>query len=87
MALIWLMVAVRSLTADDLVVRNTRRDSTSPSAPFGAAVARPESTASAAEYASKVSVLPRLRRSNLLGRLTSRTVIPAAVISRVTAAP
>jgi len=48
-ALIWLIVAVRSRSAEVLVVRSTRSASTSPSAPFGAAPARPDRTASAAE--------------------------------------
>jgi hypothetical protein len=49
MPLIWLIVAVLAVNAEDPDVRNTRRDSTRPSLPFGAAGALPDSTASAAE--------------------------------------
>ena len=77
-ALSWLMAWLRDLIAEALASLNIRSISTCPSPDLAIAVARPDSTARAAVSASRVSVLPRRRRSPRSPRLTSITVIVSA---------
>jgi hypothetical protein len=86
-ALSWLIAWVRALSADVLASLNIRIISTGPSPVFATAVARPDSTARAADSASTASVLPRLRRVALSGWLTSMTETRCARRYRVNAAP
>lgn len=75
-ASIWLIAAARCRRAEDRVVRRARRASTSLPAPFGLARARPVRTASAAEQASKTSLVPWARRSNRSGRFNLDHRVP-----------
>jgi hypothetical protein len=86
-ALSWLIAWVRDLIAELLASLNIRSISTGPSPVLAVAVARPDSTARAAAWASMVSVLPRRRWVALSDWLTSMTVMPAACRWRVSAAP
>jgi hypothetical protein len=65
-----LIVWVRALRAEALASLNIRSISTGPSPAFALLLARPLSTARAADSASMVSVLPRRRRVALSGWLT-----------------
>lgn len=86
-ALSWLIAWVRDLIAEPLASLNIRSISTGPSPVLAVAVARPDSTAWAAAWASMVSVLPRRRWVALSGWLTSMTLMPAARRCRASALP
>ena len=82
-ALIRFLAVVVALMALLRTIVNARSASTAPSRSFGTAVACPDRTARAAASASIGSLLPLRRRLARSGRLTSKTVMPAAWRARV----
>ena len=82
-----IIAAVRALTATSLATLIWRIISTVPSAVFGTAVAVPASAARAAFSASRVSDLPRSRRSRRSVRITSTTPMPRRRTALVSPAP
>ena len=81
------IAAVRAFTATSFATLICRIISTVPSAAFGTDVTLPASTARAAFSASRVSDLPRRRRSRRSVRGTSITSRPCLRIATLTPAP
>ena len=85
MALIWLITAVRCLTAERRAMCRARNPVVASS--LGVARPSPANTVRAALYASSGSDFPLSRRVDLTALVTSTTSIPAAVKARVNPAP
>lgn len=86
-ALRLIIAEVRALTATSLATLIWRIISTTPSLVFGTEVAVPDSTARAAFSASRVSLLPRSRRSRRSVRRTSTTPMSRRRTAEVSPAP